>query len=392
MKTDVSPPTDGAAEELLCGIAPLERLRAPTEAMDGRFGTKRMSGPCGIPADTDVAAILYWIDDISITDSAMKQRRQMAEKLLNWAYFERGKAFSSFEREDFAYFLEFIAQPLPTSKWVMRKGARRSSPAWRPFAGPLTDTSQLVYRGHLASLLNYFREHRYANLQCVEDKASAKQGLADSTFAWQRPVGMRTTEVLSSREWFWVSDWLRGSYGASGVGRERLVLEVLYFAAMTVTELAALTKDHLWTPEQTGGSFWIAYRERDGQGIRRADEVPEELDTTLARWFQSRPGQAAAFERGAPLVGLGIDELNEVVRQAFHSAARRAEAAGDVQLAEKLRQRTPRCLRHGLECHKREWPLEVLKALRPRHSLTGKSALRHAPGSIKRAVRAAQSR
>ncbi len=60
-----------------------------------------------------------------------------------WAQVEHNKPLSSLSHEDLLVYQRFLGDPQPIERWVMQKRkVARNDPAWRPFAGPLSPTSQ----------------------------------------------------------------------------------------------------------------------------------------------------------------------------------------------------------------------------------------------------------
>lgn len=59
-----------------------------------------------------------------------------------WSVFELGKPLSSLTHEDLLVYQRFLAAP--SERWIMKTGRKvaRADQAWRPFAGPLSLTSQ----------------------------------------------------------------------------------------------------------------------------------------------------------------------------------------------------------------------------------------------------------
>lgn len=56
---------------------------------------------------------------------------------------ELGKPLSSLTHEDLLIYQRFLSHPQPASRWIMKnRKVSRSDPLWRPFAGPLSPTSQ----------------------------------------------------------------------------------------------------------------------------------------------------------------------------------------------------------------------------------------------------------
>jgi integrase/recombinase XerD len=147
-----------AAEAL--AIAPLEVL-AVSRDLDGSRGTNRESNvPRQIGADTDVAAVLAWLANFTDKRATFDAYRKEAERLLIWCVLQRGKPLSSMTHEDWLAYKVFLSNPSPRERWVSEQNRRhaRSDPRWRPFAGPLSASSQrqagLILNSMFAWLVN----------------------------------------------------------------------------------------------------------------------------------------------------------------------------------------------------------------------------------------------
>ncbi|QIE29578.1 Tyrosine recombinase XerC (plasmid) [Caballeronia sp. SBC2] len=77
------------------------------------------------------------------TKATFDTYRKESERLLLWSITELRKPLSSLTHEDLLIYRRFLADPQPAQRWVMagRKVAR-ADPSWRPFAGPLSPTSE----------------------------------------------------------------------------------------------------------------------------------------------------------------------------------------------------------------------------------------------------------
>jgi integrase/recombinase XerD len=122
---------------------PLEQLSLPSE-LDGGVGTNRVLGTRPqIAAQNDVDTIRAWLARFIETKATFDTYRKESERLLLWSTTELRKQLCSLTHEDLLIYRRFLADPQPAQRWVMtgRKGAR-AAPSWRPFAGPLSPTSE----------------------------------------------------------------------------------------------------------------------------------------------------------------------------------------------------------------------------------------------------------
>lgn len=125
-------------------IAPIDQISLP-DFLDGSEGSNRSTVPhAQIAANTDIDAIKAWLARFQDTRTTFDSYRKEAERLLLWSTVERGKPLSSLTHEDLLLYQNFLADPKPAARWVMKPGRKwsRADPGWRPFAGPLAPISQ----------------------------------------------------------------------------------------------------------------------------------------------------------------------------------------------------------------------------------------------------------
>lgn len=123
---------------------PLEILLL-SSALDGSSGTNRATGnKPQIAANTDVDAIKAWLARFIDTKTTFDNYRKEAERLLLWSTITLQKPLSSLTHEDMLLYSYFLKDPQPASRWIMPRGRKvaRAHPDWRPFAGPLSASSQ----------------------------------------------------------------------------------------------------------------------------------------------------------------------------------------------------------------------------------------------------------
>jgi site-specific recombinase XerD len=126
------------------GLASPFLVLAPIQP-DGREGTNRAIGnQPQIAANTDVDAIKVWLARFIDTPTTFNNYRKEAERLVLWATLSLRKPVSSLTHEDLLVYEHFLADPQPTTQWVMARGRKvaRGHKDWRPFAGPLAPTSR----------------------------------------------------------------------------------------------------------------------------------------------------------------------------------------------------------------------------------------------------------
>ncbi|PRC93185.1 tyrosine-type recombinase/integrase [Solimicrobium silvestre] len=113
--------------------------------LDGTYGSNRAVGNRSqIAANNDIEAIKAWLARFTDTKTTFDNYRKEAERLLLWSTIQQQKSLSSLTHEDLLLYQHFLEDPQPASRWIMRDSRKfaRANPEWRPFAGPLSPTSQ----------------------------------------------------------------------------------------------------------------------------------------------------------------------------------------------------------------------------------------------------------
>lgn len=125
-------------------VTPLEVFNIPVQ-LDGSQGTNRAHGSVRqIRADNDIEAIKAWLARFFDKQTTFDSYRKEAERLLLWCTLQLGKPLSSLTHEDWLQYQMFLRDPKPASRWIAAEGRKypRTHPGWRPFAGPLSASSQ----------------------------------------------------------------------------------------------------------------------------------------------------------------------------------------------------------------------------------------------------------
>jgi integrase/recombinase XerD len=132
-------------------------------AFDGSTGVNRASGPRQIAANRDVDAISAWLMQFQTSKSTFDSYRKEAERLLLWSVLQLSKPLSSLVYEDLQLYRQFLLDPQPADFWVSSPGRRfgRNDSRWRPFAGPLSASSQRQTLVILNSMFSWMVESGY---------------------------------------------------------------------------------------------------------------------------------------------------------------------------------------------------------------------------------------
>lgn len=342
-------PTSAVVKWVGNGIPiPIEDMRPPVE-LDGSRGRFRCTESCEIEAQTDVEATKFWIA-ASKTEATTTSRRTTADKLLNWAYLERGKALSSFERSDFTAFMRFLAAPMPVARWVGARGARRGSATWRPFTGQLSAKSLWTTRAIVRSLAHYLTLNRYANLSIDEGYRSLEHGMADCAATAYKSSSLQHLSFLSMEEWHWIRRALDQVEDDRSAIERRLLAELLAYGSLHMRQIQQMTLLDVFEPTPLVPHWMLRVRGRAAwRGGEYLIAVPP-LSITLARWLKEGVGQwgeSNEYHATTPLIAITSSRAYRLVRKICREAADLAEAQRSL-VAQKLMERNLLSLRQML--------------------------------------------
>lgn len=133
--------------------------------LNGSQGSNRdKSSTCQINATNDWQAIQAWLMAYQGSVSTERLYRMESERFLLWCIIQQKKPLSSINRDDIEAYAEFLKDPQPQACWCApRTGGRklRGDPAWRPFTGPLSESSRSTALSAIQSLLSYLVSAHY---------------------------------------------------------------------------------------------------------------------------------------------------------------------------------------------------------------------------------------
>lgn len=334
-------------------IVPLEALRIPTD-LDGSAGLNRAPVPAHqAELNTDWKAVTAWVQirGARSADTARAYRRE-AERLLLWAIVAKGKPLSSLNTLDCAEYVDrFLRDPQPAERWVGRGRVERFDPAWRPFAGPLSDRSRETARRILAAMCAWLVKQQY---------------LVQNPFDGQPVVALDTFEIdtagrtLTHAQWRYLLQTTTRLAWTVEEQRDHFALLFAYLTGLRRAELAAASTGRL-SRKALDGVLDDAWMLRvDGKGRRRRDvSIPSGLIEQL-RWSLQRRPVATTLETApaeTPLLAhlktgtrLTPDAVARLYKRLFERAAKQLEATYPGAAAD-LRRASTHWLRHTYVNH-----------------------------------------
>ncbi|KAG8152297.1 phage integrase family protein [Burkholderia catarinensis] len=339
----------------------LDALPADLDGSRGRFRAPRDS--CGLAAANDYQAIEAWLALHEGTHTVRAYRRE-AERLLLWAIVARRQPLSSLTTDDAIAYRAFLRHPTPAVRWTGPPHPR-TTPAWRPFAGPLTARSTAYALAVLRALFGWLISQHYVVLNPFAG-VTVRGGTTRAPFDSGR--------ALTGREWKIVraaADQLeRTGWTAPAAQRLRFVLDFGYATGLRAQELVAATLGDITA--DTRGALWLQVTGKGAKSgrvalpplardaLRRALKA-RGLPVMRARWHPTTPLVAAltAEHRAERHAGISAARLRQVLGEFFRETAKRVNPRNPT-LAEKLRHASPHWLRHTHATHALDAGVELV--------------------------------
>ncbi len=337
---------------------PLERIVIPVD-LDGRDGINR--APAGtikqIAAEDDLGAVSCWLAEFHDSPHTFRNYRKEVERLLLWAFHERGKPLSSLVREDLLRYEAFLQDPQPRDRWCGPRVARQEE-GWRPFEGPLSQASRRQALVILNSLFAYLVAAGYL--------ASNPISLIRRRNRMAKPDTTTVERFLDQDLWThllcFIDGMARETQGQrTRQERIRYLFSLLYLLGPRVSEVASHTMGSF--VERRGRWWWVVLGKGDKEA---AIPVNQEMLAALERYrlFLGLPALPSPDET-TPLLpsisGTRPVTANMVYRIVKDVLARAADAihAEDARRADKLRKASTHWLRHTAITHQADAGIEL---------------------------------
>jgi len=319
-------------KNMLPVVVSLESLAVPG-ALSGVQGENRGKGRAQIRARDDREAVFAWLARFVDSKATLASYRKEAERLLLWCVLQHRKALSDLAHEDFLVYQHFLSDPQPTSTWVMTPGAKhaRSSPNWRPFAGPLSQASQRQAMNIINGLFNWLVEAGYL--------AGNPLALRRKRRTTQQP---RVTRFLPRQHWQEVKNAILAMptdtpRQADRAARARWLFTLLYLGGLRVSEVCdGVMGDFFVRISSDGAERW--WLEATGKGEKtRLVPATAELIEELTRYRKSAdlnplPAEGDSLPLVLPLIGANTPltraAIHVIVKETMRNAADHLRAQG----------------------------------------------------------------
>jgi integrase/recombinase XerD len=338
-------------------IVNLDRIAVPI-GLDGSSGKNRGKSTPQLTAVDDRSAVAAWLARYVDSPATVASYRKEAERLRLWCVHERGAALSDLTHEDLLLYQRFLIDPQPADRWVMspRQKAARASPLWRPFAGPLSASSQRQALSIINALFAWLVEAGY---------------LAGNPLALSRRKrssrGARVGRFLPEEHWNVVKASIEAMPTTTKrekmhASRCRWLFSLLYIGGLRVSEICDTTMGAFSSRRGSDGRerWWLEVTSKGSKA--RLVPATSELMDELMRYRKSRAlsplplegeGTALVMTLIAPIKTMARSAIHELVKGVMHDAAESLRQRGpDFEVAAAhLEQASAHWIRHTAGSH-----------------------------------------
>jgi site-specific recombinase XerD len=331
----------------------LDGLGALPEDLDGSQGDNRLSQDHRqIHANNDWEAIQCWLAEFEDSPHTYRKYRIEAERLLLWSIKQQYKPISGLLREDFQAYQMFLANPHPEAYWCGPR-APRHSPSWKPFQGPLSQSSQRQSLIVINALLSYWVDAGYIRgnpLSLIRRRNKTLTPSTHEVIAQERFLDQKTWEHLKTH----IAALPQGTQREiDHFERSRFLFHFLYLLAPRVSEVASHSMNSF--REFRGKWWWFV----EGKGGKRAKvPVNDEMLDALMRYrrflgLDDLPAEddvSPVFRSIKGTSGVSDNMIYRLVKDIVSAAADTLEPDSPVE-ARKLRKASCHWIRHTAVTH-----------------------------------------
>ncbi|MCP3019168.1 phage integrase family protein [Cupriavidus basilensis] len=281
-------------------LVPFELMR---EEESGTVTATSLNSDSKGAFSSDLAAVRAWLAANRAQQSTWLAYRKEAERLLLWTATERRKPLAMLDRQDREDYFAFLRHPAPVRLWVGPRAPRESA-AWRPFTGPLSESSVLHASRILGALFEWLQGQGHIAEHVWQPESQSKRA------ALRMAVPVATGSTLEPESLARFLDWLAAQgrdpegirYRAAEAAVRLLQEQPIGFAS-----LATFTRDKLGLYEEVGtheevGTPGAGDKHRDDEGLS------ESARGSLERHWQDR-GLDWGSLAGQPIVLVGPPRL-----------------------------------------------------------------------------------
>ncbi|HWX03066.1 tyrosine-type recombinase/integrase [Collimonas sp.] len=330
----------------LIDLEPPDRnVNTPTLSMDLFAGSAEAEPLVAARSDSELARAFLYSSELS--ENSIKSSKKDLGRFLLWCQ-HHGKMLYQLHIEDLIAYKAFLKDPQPEEIWVCATKWPRDDPRWRPFSGALSEPSMRQAFRVVKALLEFAKDAGYLRRNAgalVKNVRTARDA--------------RITRYLSMQAVAHVHaalDALPATTPAKmkARARDRFLLLGYITTGARLSELTGAAMGAIYT--EGDGRWWLDVIGK-GAKPRRLPVAPEMLAAFRAyRLAFGLPAPAARNDatplalssRGQALVSITDEAASNAMKSLFAAAAILAEAAGDLDDAEALRQASAHWLRHTM--------------------------------------------
>ncbi|REE18387.1 site-specific recombinase XerD [Paraburkholderia sp. BL27I4N3] len=345
-------------------LHPIDSVELPA-GLDGHHGTTHATVACRWPLQP-ISTRSACGSPVSSIRSDVRQLTQGSRTAVAVVCPADGQPLSSLTHEDLLVYQHFLADPQPAARWTADGGPKhpRNDPRWRPFYGPLSESSQRQAMVILNVMFAWLVQAGYL--------AGNPLSLSRRRARRAKP---RIVRYLSPELWLDVKTFIQGMPTQSSREREhharvRWLFTLLYLGGLRITEVGTNTMGRFFRRGDENGKdrWWL---EVMGKGNRdRLVPATSEMMTELGAYRRTRglpalpsPGEdmPLVLPIGQSRKPLTRAALHRIVKDVFSGAAESLRAQDDdhVQRAARLEQASAHWLRHSAGSHMTDQQLDL---------------------------------
>lgn len=311
-----------------------------------------------LAATNDIDAVKAWLACFIDRRTTFESYRKEAERLLLWCTLQRGVALSALTHEDWLAYMVFLKDPRPASRWISDDGKKyaRADPRWRPFAGPLSQSSQRQSAVILNALFSWLVSAGYLS----------GNPLALARTRKRRP-SPRVSRYLDEELWTEVKTTIAELPTSTVRERERKsrlrwLFTLCYICGLRISEISSTTMGNFFRRRDRDGTqrWWLEVLGKGGKKriIPATTELMDELGTyRRSLGYPDFPVSGEATPLLLPIGGkhrtLSRGGIHEIIKDVFIRTSERVRLRGPefAPLADVVRQASTHWLRHTAGSH-----------------------------------------
>lgn len=322
---------------------------SPDRAAASRPDAGIFRGPHDEPATSarsDAELAREYISHGELSPKSIANLQKELYRFLTWCREEARKTIQQLNVADLNAYKEFIRQPPP--EWICTTKWPRNDPRYRPFTGPLSDTSRRQAMIAIKGLLAYAEQTGYLRRNPARLVRNVRAPHASRITRYLTPAAI--AYALAAAE----NRPLDTEAAARQRARDRFLLIAF---AQTGARLNEIVGAHMGSIYSEGDSRWWLDVVGKGNKPRRLPVPPATIGAY--RDYRRAFGLLEQTSRGdrMPLVlssrtrepvRITDEAAAEALKAIFQAAADDAAACGDGDSATMLRQASPHWLRHSM--------------------------------------------